>query len=96
MTLSLAFETSLDACMRSFLKEDYIDDPTDKKDRYKCQNCRQRTRAKIKTDISKRPLVQVFHIKRFQFPSMNKITTKTKFPLVLDFNEYCGDTCIDL
>jgi ubiquitin C-terminal hydrolase len=65
MTMSLAFETSLDACIRGFVKEDYIEDPADKRERYKCERCLKRTRAKIKTDISKRPQVQVFHIKRF-------------------------------
>lgn len=38
----------------------------------------------------------MFHIKRFTFPSLKKITNKVKFPMNLDFTQYCGETCIDL
>jgi ubiquitin C-terminal hydrolase len=57
MTLSLAFETSLDACLRGFLKEDQIAEPEDKRERYKCGKCLLRTKARIKMDISRRPQI---------------------------------------
>ena len=57
MTMSLAFYTTLDGCIRRFLKEDYIEDHADKRELYKCEKCLKRTRAKIKTDIAKRPQV---------------------------------------
>ncbi len=69
MTISLAFEDSLDKCITNFLKEDYIDCRESKKhkdsDMYYCEKCKKKSRAKIKTDFSKLPKVIVFHLKRF-------------------------------
>ena len=69
MTLSLAFESSLDKCIVNYLKEDTLDSS----DQYKCEKCSQSSKAKIKTEISKLPNVLVFHLKRFQFPNKNNI-----------------------
>ncbi len=57
MTMSLAFENTLDAAIRGFLKEDVIADHQDKKERYKCEFCYHRSRATIKFDIAKRPQI---------------------------------------
>lgn len=57
MTLSLAFENSLEACIRGFLREDQLAEPDDKRERYKCEKCKLRTKARIKMDISKRPQI---------------------------------------
>ena len=82
MTMSLAFESVLEKCLANYLKEDVLECS----DLYKCEKCKKLSKARIKTDISKLPTVLVFHIKRFQFPSMKKITTKVKFPPVLDLS----------
>ncbi len=67
MTISLAFDVSLDRCIENFLKEDYINcrEGHKESDLYKCDKCHKKTRAKIKTDLSKLPLVLIFHLKRF-------------------------------
>ena len=80
MTLSLAFESSLDKCITNFLKEDVLEcSSKDGGDLYKCEKCRKSSKAKIKTELSKLPDILVFHLKRFQFPSMKKITGKVKY-----------------
>lgn len=75
MTLSLAFETSLDTCISNFLKEELLE----KKDQYKCEKCNQSSKAKIKSELSKLPNILVFHLKRFAFPSNSKIKGKCKY-----------------
>lgn len=80
MTLSLAFESSIDKCIANFLKEDTLDS----KDQYKCEKCNQTSKAKIKTEISKLPNILVFHLKRFAFPSMKKIKGKVKYGNYID------------
>ena len=75
MTLSLAFESSLDKCIANYLREDTLDS----KDQYKCDKCNQSSKAKIKTEISKLPNILVFHLKRFAFPSLKKIKGKVKY-----------------
>ena len=64
MTLSLAFEASLDKAITNFLKEDTLDST----DKYKCEKCNQASKAKIKTELSKLPNILVFHLKRFAYP----------------------------
>jgi len=80
MTLSLAFETSLDKCIQNFLKEDVLGS----KDKYKCDKCKEQSKAKIKTELSKLPNILVFHLKRFSFPSMKKIKGKVKYNNYID------------
>jgi ubiquitin carboxyl-terminal hydrolase 8 len=81
MTLSVALgESSLDKCIANFLKEDTLDS----KDQYKCEKCNQKSKAKIKTELSKLPNILVFHLKRFAFPSMKKIKDKVKYSAKLD------------
>lgn len=80
MTMSMAFENSLEKCLGNFLKEDQLDS----KDQYRCDKCNQNSKAKIKTEISKLPNVLVFHLKRFAFPSMKKIKGKVKYTSYLD------------
>ena len=80
MTLSLAFESSLDKCISNFLKEDSLDS----KDQYKCEKCSQNSKAKIKTELSKLPNILVFHLKRFAFPSLKKINGKVKYTSYID------------
>ena len=80
MTLSLAFESTLDKCISNFLKEDSLDS----KDLYKCEKCNQNSKAKIKTELSKLPNILVFHLKRFAFPSMKKINGKVKYSSYID------------
>ncbi len=87
MTLSLAFDTSLDRCIGNFLKEDVLDCSADGTDLYKCEKCKQSSRAKIKAEISKLPNILVFHLKRFQFPSMKKITQKVKYSSYIDLEK---------
>lgn len=83
MTVSLAFtDSSLEKCITNFLKEDYIHCEGENT-MYKCEKCKELSRAKIKTDISHSPRYLLFHLKRFQFPSMKKITNKIKFPTKL-------------
>ncbi len=83
MTVSLAFtDSSLEKCITNFLKEDYIHCEGENT-MYKCEKCKDLSRAKIKTDISHSPSYLLFHLKRFQFPSMKKITNKIKFPTKL-------------
>lgn len=85
MTLSVAFESSLDKCIATFLKEDSLEG----RDQYKCEKCKKQGKAKIKTELSKLPNVLVFHLKRFQFPSMKKITGRVQFKTYLDLEKYC-------
>ena len=87
MTLSVAFESSLDKCILNYLKEDSIDCSKDGKDQYKCEKCKKQSRAKIKTELSKLPNILVFHLKRFQFPSMKKITGRVKFSTYLNLEK---------
>lgn len=65
MTLSVAFESSLDKCLLNFLKEDSLECSSDGKDQYRCDKCKKQSRAKIKTELSKLPNILVFHLKRF-------------------------------
>ena len=81
MTLSLAFENSLDKCIANFLKEDLL------KDEYKCDKCSLSSKAKIKTELSKLPNILVFHLKRFSFPSMKKINGKVKYSSYIDMDK---------
>ena len=78
MTLSLAFDTSIEKCIANYLKEDMLDS----KDKYKCEKCNQTSKAKIKTELSKLPNILVFHLKRFAFPSMKKLKEKLNIPLI--------------
>jgi ubiquitin C-terminal hydrolase len=80
MTLSLAYESSLDKCLLNFLKEDTLEST----DKYKCEKCKQESKAKIKTELSKLPNILVFHLKRFSFPSMKKIKGKVKYSSYID------------
>jgi ubiquitin C-terminal hydrolase len=80
MTLSVAFETTLEKCIANYLKEDTLDS----KDKYKCEKCNQTSKAKIKTELSKLPNILVFHLKRFAFPSMKKIKGKVKYTSYMD------------
>mmetsp|Transcript_42676 Transcript_42676/g.31215 ORF Transcript_42676/g.31215 Transcript_42676/m.31215 type:complete len:106 (+) Transcript_42676:326-643(+) len=64
MTLSLAFDSSLDKCIANFLKEDTLSS----KDKYLCQKCHKSTKAKIRSELSKLPNILVFHLKRFTYP----------------------------
>ena len=75
MSLSLAFEDSLDKAVTHFLKEDMLDS----KDLYKCDKCQQSSKARIKTELSRLPKILIFHLKRFTFPSMKKIKGKVKY-----------------
>ena len=83
MTLSLAYESSIDKCIANFLREDTLDS----KDQYKCEKCNQASKAKIKTEISKLPNILVFHLKRFAFPSMKKIKGKVKYGSYIDMEK---------
>ena len=80
MTLSLAFESSLDKCIANYLKEDILESS----DKYKCDKCNQSSKARIKTELSKLPNILVFHLKRFSFPSMKKIKGKVKYNSYID------------
>ena len=85
MTLSVAFEPTLDKCIQNFLREDMLEcSSKDGTDQYKCEKCKKMSRAKIKTELSKLPNILVFHLKRFEFPSMKKITGKVKFNNYID------------
>lgn len=85
MTLSLAFEGTLDKCIANFLKEDSLQcSQKDGGDMYKCEKCKKSSQAKIKTELSKLPNILVFHLKRFQFPSMKKIGSKVKYQSYID------------
>ena len=83
MTLSIAFECTLKKCIQGFLKEITLDS----KDQYNCDKCKQQSKAKIKTEISKLPNILCFHIKRFAFPSMKKIKGKVDFELFLNMDK---------
>lgn len=86
MTLSLAFESSLDKAIMNFLREDTIDS-RDGKDLYKCEKCNKSSKAKIKTELSKLPSILVFHIKRFQAHTMKKIADRVKYTSKLDLDQ---------
>ena len=83
MTLSLAFESSLDKSILGFLKEDTLEST----DKYKCEKCKQESKAKIKTELSKLPNVLIFHLKRFTFPSMKKIKGRIQYNSYLDMSK---------
>jgi ubiquitin C-terminal hydrolase len=83
MTLSLAFESSIDKCITHFLKEDTLDS----KDQYKCEKCNQNSKAKIKTELSKLPNILVFHLKRFTFPSMKKLKGIVRYNATIDMSK---------
>ncbi len=86
MTLSLAFESTLDRCIQNFLREDTIE-CKDGRDQYRCEKCQKMSRAKIKTELSKLPNILVFHLKRFEFPSMKKITGRVKFSSYIELDK---------
>lgn len=83
MTLSLAFDTTLEKCIQNYLREDTLESS----DLYKCDKCNQSSKAKIKTELSKLPNILVFHLKRFTFPSMKKIKGKAKYPSYLNIDK---------
>ena len=83
MSLSLAFEDSLDKAVTHFLKEDVLDS----KDLYKCEKCGQNSKAKIKTELCKLPSILIFHLKRFKFPSMKKIKGKVKYSPYINMSQ---------
>ncbi len=64
MTLSLTVEATLDKAISAFLKEDTLE----KRDQYRCENCKKQTKAKIRPELCKLPSVVVFHLKRFTYP----------------------------
>ena len=64
MSLSLAYEATLDKCIANYLREDSLA-CKDSKDLYKCEKCGKGSRAKIKTELTKLPNILVFHLKRF-------------------------------
>jgi ubiquitin C-terminal hydrolase len=80
MTLSLAYESTLDKCIANFLKEDTLEST----DKYKCDKCKLESKAKIRNELSKLPNILVFHLKRFSFPSMKKIKGKVKYSSYID------------
>lgn len=77
MILSMAFEATLDRCLQTFLQEEQLDCRGN--DQYLCSACSKQSRAAIKTELSKLPNIMVFHLKRFLFPSMKKITGRLKY-----------------
>ena len=83
MTLSLAYESSLEKCIQSYLKEDTLSS----QDKYKCEKCNYLTKVKINTELVKLPNILIFHLKRFSFPSMKKIEGKVKFTPKLDMDK---------
>jgi len=83
MTLSVTMESSLDKCIQTFLHEDIIDSSEE----YKCDKCSQISKVKIRTELSKLPDVLAFHLKRFTYPTMRKITGQCKYPLELDMSQ---------
>jgi ubiquitin C-terminal hydrolase len=92
MTRSLALESTLEKCIANFVREDVIASASKSGGGsgghlYKCEKCKKGSKAKINTDFSRLPRVLVFHLKRFQFPSMKKISTKVKFNPYLDFEK---------
>jgi ubiquitin carboxyl-terminal hydrolase 8 len=84
MTLSVAFESSLEKCISNYLKEDTLGS----KDKYKCEKCGMMSKAKIKTELSKLPNILVFHLKRFSFPSLKKIKGNVKYSSYLKMKKY--------
>jgi ubiquitin C-terminal hydrolase len=61
MTLSMAFESSLDKCIKGFLQEVVID----KSQEYKCDKCKSIAKVKLKSELAKLPEILTFHLKRF-------------------------------
>ena len=92
MTLSMAFESSLDKCITNFLKEDTLGS----KDKYRCDKCNQTSKAKIKTELSKLPNILVFHLKRFSFPSMKKLKGKIKYNSYIDMQKFAKNNTLDV
>lgn len=88
MTMSLAFENSLERCISNFLKEDKLDSA----EKYKCEKCNRNSNAIIKSDLSAMPPILVFHLKRFAYPSMKKIKGRVKFSTQIDMTKYVGFT----
>ena len=84
MTLSLAYESSIEKCLQSFLKEESLGS----QDKYRCDKCKQLSKAKVRNELSKLPSVLIFHIKRFEFPSMKKLKGKVKYSSVLDMQRF--------
>lgn len=83
MTLSLAFESSLEKSIANFLKEDTLGSS----DKYNCNKCNNLSKARIKTELSKLPNILVFHLKRFAFPSMKKIKGKVRYTAYLNMEK---------
>jgi ubiquitin C-terminal hydrolase len=84
MAISIQFASSLERSINQFLNEDLLDNS----DSYKCENCRQVSKAKIKHELSCLPRVLIFHLKRFQaYPKMKKIEGKCSYPMQLDMSE---------
>jgi ubiquitin C-terminal hydrolase len=79
MTLSVACESSLEGAIKTYLREETIDN----KEKYFCEQCKKKVKAKIRHDLSLLPEILVFHIKRFSYPSLKKIKKLVKFPPVL-------------
>lgn len=80
----------MDKCIQTYLKDDELElsnGGTSSRDLYKCEKCKKGSRAKIKTELTKLPNILVFHMKRFQFPSMKKITGKIKYGAYLKMDK---------
>ncbi len=60
------------------------EDTLGSEEKYKCEKCKQDTKAKIKSEISKLPQYLIFHFKRFTFPKMKKIKGKIKYGAFID------------
>jgi ubiquitin C-terminal hydrolase len=76
MTLSLTFESSLDKSLQNFLQVDTLGLSNE----YKCEKCRRESKAMIHTELSKMPSILTFHLKRFTFPKLKKLTGHCKYP----------------
>jgi len=70
MTLSLPFESSVEKGIINFLKEETLDIS----ENYRCDKCKEISKVKLRTELSKLPEILTLHLKRFTYlPSMKKI-----------------------
>jgi ubiquitin C-terminal hydrolase len=81
--LSVAYESTLKSSLKDFFKESKFDS----QNKYKCEKCHEKTKAKHWIELCYLPEVVIFHVKRFAVIG-KKISKHQDFPLDLNMANY--------
>lgn len=80
---------SLDAALRAFTEAEILDDDN----KWQCDGCKRRVRARKQLTVRRPPAVLVLHLKRFAFGRYgSKLTQHVSFPEHLDVGPYLSDS----